>query len=158
KDVVLPEFNAKQIETFIQHWFNATKEIDDGRADQLWEILTQPSHQATFELASSPLLLTFICLVYSAHRKLPSDRNALYEGALNILLEKWAMERRVQREAISPNFTPKMETLLLQSIAGTGFAEDRWYFSSDDLASQIDQFIQKELNAPKYVEGNKILS
>jgi hypothetical protein len=43
---------------------------------------------------------TFLCLVYSRKLNFPPTRSRLYNKALDILLEEWAAEKRVQQEEI----------------------------------------------------------
>jgi predicted NACHT family NTPase len=60
-------------------------------------MLKDPKHQATRELARTPLLATFLCLVYDDRQKLPTNRAELYGDALRILLERWAASKGCNR-------------------------------------------------------------
>lgn len=155
KDVLLPEFTPSQIKGFTEKWFAAKG--GSRQPEKLWQLLNEAPHQATLELASTPLLLTFICLVYDASGSLPTDRNDLYAEALDILLEKWAQERRIHRQSLPEQFTTATETLLLEYIAGKTFVQNKLFFSARDLSRQIDQFIQRQINGLAPLDPKKIL-
>ena len=55
-------------------------------------------------LAHTPLLLTFLCLVYDYSQNVMTNRSALYGRALDILLEEWAAEKRLERDEIYQGF------------------------------------------------------
>jgi hypothetical protein len=156
-DVTLPEFNGAQIETFVKNWFRCVEDVRNKTAETFLKSIRAPENQATFELATTPLLLTFLCLMYDSTQGLPANRSDLYEEALKILLDKWAAEKRIRREAIYQGLNTKIEILLLQEIAGPAFVEDKVFFREDELVRSIDSFFQNELNAPKHLDGAKIL-
>ena len=85
---------------FIYNWFSSELDIQSQTAEKCWETLNQENNQAAKELAQTPLLLTFLCLVYSRKQSFPPNRSRLYNKALDILLEEWAAEKRVQQEEI----------------------------------------------------------
>ena len=88
-DVVLADFDESQIKSFIHRWFVGTND-GERTAEGFMAALSEEEHSATLELARTPLLLTFLCLVYDDTNRLPANRSALYRRALLILLEKWA--------------------------------------------------------------------
>ena len=113
-DALLTDFTDDQIQNLIHNWFH--RELDT--ATKLWNLLKAPEHQATRELARTPLLATFLCLVYDDRQKLPTNRADLYGDALRILLERWAASKRVHGEPVFPGLSTKRELLMLEGIAG----------------------------------------
>src|SRR5205814_832008 len=96
-------------------------------ASRLWEIL---SNQAgTLELARTPLLLTFVCLVFATTQKLPTNRGVLYKKALDILLERWSAEKLVHNERRYEALTPEIEIEMLTDIAADAYSDDRIFMS-----------------------------
>ena len=82
-DALLIDFTDDQIQNLIQNWFHRERDT----AAKLWDLLKAPQHQATRELARTPLLAAFLCLVYDDRQQLPTNRAELYGDALRILLE-----------------------------------------------------------------------
>jgi hypothetical protein len=155
KDVILADFDDSQIEAFAHNWFAASGGSELG--EQFVQLLSEPRSAATRELARTPLLLTFLCLVYEDSQGLPVNRSDLYEEALKILMTKWAAEKRVRHEDIYAGLTPGLELLLLQRIAGSAFEEDKLFFRGAELISAISDFLRTELNAPKHLDAEKVL-
>ena len=50
------------------------------------------------ELATNPLLLTLLCLMFEESADFPSNRSELYKEGLNVLLRKWDAKRSIERE------------------------------------------------------------
>ena len=102
-------------------------------------------------------MLTFLCLVYDASQDLPKNRATLYSKALDILLEKWAAEKRLQGDQISRDLGIDLEKIMLSEIAYQGFKADKLFVSRQEVVSQIKEFIASNDNAPKHLETEAIL-
>jgi GTPase SAR1 family protein len=156
-DVILLEFDDNQIENFINNWFGTSKDLESGVAKKLWKLLTFPENKAKLELARTPLLLTFLCLVYGRIKMLAPNRSYLYRRALEILLDEWYAEKSVERDEIYEGLHPDLELLMLQKIAGASFLESHFFLDRDQITHQISDFLQSTLNAPKSINARKIL-
>lgn len=156
-DVTIAEFDDEQIEQFIRRWFTSELDRNNQTADKYWELLSQPDHRATKELAQTPLLLTFLCLVYDREQTLPPNRSTLYGDALNILMKEWAAQKRLERDPIYEGFHPALQKELLAQIAYDSFKEDRLFFSQAEITAQIAEFLSDTLDAPKYLDGEAVL-
>jgi hypothetical protein len=153
-DIEIVEFDDQQIETFIQHWFSDEPET----AQECWQLLQQPEYASAKELGQTPLLLTFLCLVYDENQAFPTNRSRLYGDALRILLERWAAEKRLpNRRQIYENLSIENEEILLSEIAYFYFSEDRLFYNQGELTDQIKTFLMDSLNAPHYLDGEQIL-
>jgi hypothetical protein len=157
-DVVLTDFDRQQIETFITNWFQSQLDVERKTAEELWTLLQQSTHRPTLELARTPLLLTFLCLVYDRKQSLPANRSSLYRKALEILLEEWAGQKRIARDPIYKGLNPDLETLMLARIAGPAFAENRFFFRREDLVLVIRDYLRQELQAPPELDATKVLT
>jgi predicted NACHT family NTPase len=157
-NVIIGNFNDKQIKRFIDNWFNQDKDKNAGVAEKCWEILKSHDYQATKELAHTPLLLTFLCLVYDDCQSFPSNRSELYKDALDILLRRWAAEKRISNDAIFKNFSANREEVLLSEIAAMGFEANRIFFSQDELIQKIQAFLVDNLNTSKQLNVKSILN
>ncbi len=153
-DIEIVEFDDQQIETFIDHWFSDEPET----AQECWQLLQQPEYASAKELGQTPLLLTFLCLVYDENQAFPTNRSRLYGDALRILLERWAAEKRLpNRRQIYENLSIENEEILLSEIAYFYFSEDRLFYNQGELTDQIKTFLMDSLNAPHYLDGEQIL-
>jgi hypothetical protein len=156
-DVVMSDFDDGQIQQFINNWFRLEKDKQMGTAQSCWKQLQQPAHTATKELAQTPLLLTLLCLVFDDTQNFPEKRAELYKQALDVLLSKWAAEKRIQRDPIYKDLTLTLETIMLGEIAYSGFEAERLFFSQREIVEQIRAFLASNLNAPNHLDGETIL-
>ncbi len=103
-------------------------------------------------------MLTFLCLVYDREQTLPSKRSTLYERALNIILHEWSAQKRLKRDPIYEGFHPELEKLMLAKIAYDSFEQDQLFFSKDVVTEKIAAFLSDTLDAPKYLDADKVLT
>ncbi|MEH1838344.1 MAG: NACHT domain-containing protein [Nostoc sp.] len=157
-DVSMADFDNAQIQLFIYNWFHSDADKQEKTGDKCWELLQKPEHEAAKELAHTPLLLTFLCLVYDRSQSFPDNRSVLYRKALRILLEEWASEKRILRDEIYQGLHTELEEILLSEIAYTGFESDRLFFSQRDIVGQIKTFLASNLNAPQHLDGKSVLN
>ncbi|PZU96612.1 MAG: histidine kinase, partial [Leptolyngbya sp.] len=156
-DVTLAEFDDEQIEQFIRRWFRSALDLESGTADKYWELLQKDENKATKELAQTPLLLTFLCLVYDRQQILPTQRSSLYGKALDILLSEWSAQKRLEQDPIYEGFHPDLEKVLLAQIAYESFEQDQLFFLKDDITRRIGEFLADTLDAPKHLDGAAVL-
>jgi hypothetical protein len=156
-DVTLAEFDDEQIEQFIRRWFRSELDQEAGTADKYWELLKKGENKATKELAQTPLLLTFLCLVYDRQQMLPTQRSTLYGKALDILLSEWAAQKRLEQNPIYEGFHPDLEKVLLAQIAYDSFEQDQLFFLKDNITRRISEFLADTLDAPKHLDGAAVL-
>lgn len=157
-DVAMAEFDNTQIKQFISNWFQSENDKRFGTAQKCWEILQKPENSGAKELANTPLLLTFLCLVYDHSQHFANKRSALYRQALRILLETWAAEKRIMREEIYKGLSTELEEILLADIAYKGFKLDQLFFPRWEITRDIKNFISNNLNVPQYLNGEEILN
>lgn len=155
-DVIIAEFDEMQIKQFINNWFSSETDKRAETAQKCWDKLQE--NKGVQELAKTPLLLTFICLVYDQSQTLPKNISELYQKALEILLEKWSAEKRLERDPIYQNFTTQLEIMLLSEIAYEGFVIDKLFFETEELVTKIKQFLARNLNAPQDLDGEAVLN
>ena len=156
-DVTIADFDDDQIEQFIQRWFNSKLDQEAETANHYWEQFQNPENQAAKELAQTPLLLTFLCLIYEREQELPNQRSTLYGRALNILLRDWAAEKRLERGSIYKHLRPEVEKELLSEIAYNSFEEDRLFFLKSDITDRIDAYLADTINIPAELDGSAVL-
>ncbi|MCL6435696.1 MAG: NACHT domain-containing protein [Leptolyngbyaceae cyanobacterium HOT.MB2.61] len=156
-DVAMADFSRDQIEQFIKNWFYSDADREAGTAEKCWRLLQKPENRCARELAQSPLLLTLLCLVYHSSQNFPQNRSVLYRKALRVLLEEWAAEKRIFQEEVYQGLSTEYEEVLLSEIAYQGFEANRLFFSQREVVDQIKTFLANNLNAPRHLNGEKVL-
>ncbi|MDZ8221879.1 NACHT C-terminal helical domain 2-containing protein [Nostoc sp. ChiVER01] len=154
-EIAIADFDDAQIQQFIQNWFTSEVDRQAGTADKCWNLIK--NQESTKELAKTPLLLTFLCLVYDASQDLPKNRATLYSKALDILLEKWAAGKRIQTDPIYRQLGIDLERIMLAEIAYHSFKSQQLFLSHQELVSQIKEFLHNNDNAPKDLDAEAVL-
>lgn len=153
----LADFGEKQIKQFIFSWFSS--ELDKRRKtpEKCWNALIHPNNKSAKDLAQTPLLLTFLCLVYNRKQNFPPTRSSLFEKALDILLEEWAGEKRIQQDVIYQELHADLEKIMLAEIAYEGFLNNQFFFRKQKIVRHLKNFLSDTVDNPKYLDGQKIL-
>ena len=87
----------------------------------------------------------------------PKKRHALYGEALDVLLRKWAAEKRIQLNPIYQELSIELELNLLSEIAFKNFINNQIFFDKRLIVSQIKSFLIENLSAPGYLDADKVL-
>jgi hypothetical protein len=156
-DALLTDFTDDQIRNLIANWFRSDRDREFGTAAKFWDLLNSPDHQATRELARTPLLATFLCMVYDDRQQLPTNRAELYGDALRILLERWGASKRVHGESVFTGLSIKRELLMLEGIAGPAYERQQYFFTARELATAIETFLRGDVARPDLVDGQRVL-
>ncbi|MBE9090689.1 NACHT domain-containing protein [Microcystis aeruginosa LEGE 11464] len=157
-DIEIVEFDDQQIQSFIEHWFSSELDRKNETAKNCWELLQKKEYKSAKELAHTPLLLTFLCLVYDENQSFPTNRSRLYQDALRILLEKWSAEKRLpNRGLVYENLSIEQEEILLSEIAYQNFVADKLFLEKREVVKQIKDHLKQNLNAPQHMDGEKVL-
>ncbi|NEP60018.1 MAG: NACHT domain-containing protein [Symploca sp. SIO2G7] len=157
REITLAGNGQEQIKSFIHNWFSSDEEGNSEAAETCWKSLRRSDNVAVRELAQTPLLLTFLCLVYSRSLTFSGNRSILYHEGLRILLKKWFEEKRIAKETIYEGLHVELEEKLLAEIAYEAFKDDKLLFPKANLVQHIRDFLLKELNAPSNLSGENIL-
>jgi hypothetical protein len=157
-DIEIVEFDDQQIQSFIEHWFSSELDRKNETAKNCWELLQKEEYKSAKELAHTPLLLTFLCLVYDENQSFPTNRSRLYQDALRILLEKWSAEKRLpNRGLVYENLSIEQEEILLSEVAYQNFVADKLFLEKREIVKQIKDHLKQNLNAPQHLDGEKVL-
>ncbi|MEA5554423.1 NACHT domain-containing NTPase [Anabaena cylindrica UHCC 0172] len=135
-EVEVADFDNEQIATFATNWFknkpvkseNFIKHIKENKPIQ--------------ELASSPLLLTLLCLAFEESGDFPANRSELYKEGLDALLKKWDAKRGIQREQIYKKLSVQRKEDLLSTIALTTFEQSDYFFKQKAAEQYIIEYIR----------------
>lgn len=135
-EVEMADFDKEQIVTFTQNWFRS----DLVKAQRCIQKLEE--NQPIQELATNPLLLTLLCLVFGETGDFPANRSELYQEGIDVLLKKWDAKRNIERDQVYKNLSLQRKENLLSQIALTTFEQKDYFFKQKRVEEYIADFIQ----------------
>ncbi|OIP68780.1 MAG: signal transduction protein [Oscillatoriales cyanobacterium CG2_30_44_21] len=136
----LANFQPLQISHFTKRWF-----AENSRHVELF-LQKIESNRPIQELATNPLLLTLLCLVFDECGDFPTNRSELYREGLDVLLKKWDAKRNIERHQLYKNLSMQRKEDLLAQVAYTTFNQGDYFFRQVDLERYITDYIR---NLPK---------
>ena len=143
-EVEVADFTDNQIKIFTENWFtkNPKKEKNPTKAKDFINKLSQ--NKPVKELATNPLLLTLLCLVFEESNDFPQSRADLYEEGIYILLRKWDSERSINRQEVYKKLSNGTKQDLLSNIAFNTFKRQRenYFFSQSTVENIISDYIK----------------
>ncbi|MDZ8138222.1 MAG: NACHT domain-containing NTPase [Nostoc sp. DedQUE04] len=149
-EVEVADFNSKQIATFAQNWFRLSDQVKGERFMQKLK-----ANRPIEELATNPLLLTLLCLVFGEAGNFPTNRSELYKEGIDVLLKKWDAKRNIERDEVYKDLSLQRKEDLLSQIALTTFEQKDYFFKQKTVETYIADFIFNLPNArtqPKELE------
>jgi predicted NACHT family NTPase len=136
-EVEVADFDDEQIKEFSRKRF---EQKDAVKADQFPQELE--NHKPLQELATNPLLLTLLCLVFEEQAAFPANRAELYKEGLDVLLKKWDAKRNIRRDQVYKELSLKRKKDLLSQLAFTTFELGNYFFKQRDAEHLIESYIQ----------------
>ncbi|MEM6502616.1 MAG: NACHT domain-containing NTPase [Cyanobacteria bacterium P01_C01_bin.89] len=152
REVEVADFGDEEIREFVTHYFTARK--DRRKIKQLIDRLE--TEESVRELASSPLLLTLLCLVFGEAGDLPSNRAELYKEGVDLLLKKWDGKRNIQRDLIYKNLSSQRKENLLGQLALATFTRGEYFFRQNVAEDHIADYIRNLPGAKEEFEALRL--
>jgi len=140
-EVEIADFDDSDIASFTSKWFAAK---DSNKSKRFMQKLK--ANSSIRELATNPLMLTLLCLVFEESADFPVNRSELYKEGIDILLKKWDNKRNIEREQIYKNLSIQHKKYLLSQIALTTFERGEYFFRQSELEQQIADYISHLLD------------
>ncbi|MFE4106227.1 NACHT domain-containing protein [Almyronema epifaneia] len=137
-EVEVADFNPAQIEDFATKWFQAKQDAEKGKIF----IQRLKDNKPIQELATNPLLLTLLCLVFGEAADFPANRSELYKEGLDVLLKKWDAKRNIERDQVYKKLSLKRKEDLLSQLALQTFARGDYFFKQKVVEQQIIDYIR----------------
>jgi formylglycine-generating enzyme required for sulfatase activity len=140
-----------EVERFLLRWYGAYEHDRDlsltpealksratGRvADLLPQLMDTPSVK---RLATNPLLLTILVLIYENVGKLPNRRARLYETCTKTLLESWRQEQTERQSKLLNDLGSEGEQIVTRVVAALAYwLHERYPGGAAPLAECRDQ-------------------
>ncbi|MDF5725168.1 MAG: NACHT domain-containing protein, partial [Rhizonema sp. PD37] len=141
-EVEVADFNSDQIASFAQNWFQFKK--DPVKGERFIEKLKQ--NKPIEELATNPLLLTLLCLIFGEAGDFPTNRSELYTEGVDVLLKKWDVRRNIERDKIYKDLSLQRKEDLLSHIALITFEQKDYFFKKKTVEGYIADFIRNLRN------------
>jgi predicted NACHT family NTPase len=136
-EVEMADFDEEQIAIFAQNWFRLSDPVKAERFIQKLE-----ENEPMQELATNPLLLTLLCLVFGENADFPANHSELYKEGLDVLLKKWDAKRNIERYQVYKNLSLQRKEDLLSQIALTTFEQKDYFFKQKTVEAYIADFIR----------------
>lgn len=149
-EVEVADFDAEQIADFAGKWFRAKEDPEKGETF----IQRLEKNEPIQELATNPLLLTLLCLVFGEAGDFPANRAELYKEGLDVLLKKWDAKRNIERDQIYKKLSLKRKEDLLSQLAFTTFERGDYFFKQNVVEQHIVDYIR---NLPGASEDEEAL-
>ncbi len=130
-------FSAEDIRTFVNNWFD-TQESETREANASDLNIKLENNLRIQTLASNPLLLSLIVMLYEKELKLPDRRAELYKQCVEMLLSKWDVSRGIYRQS---EFTIERKRQLLKHVAWTCHEKRRFFFPKRELLNTIADYL-----------------
>ena len=147
--VEIADFDATQIATFVERWFdNNTVKRDAFLAE-----LAIPAHRGLRELSRVPLLLTMLCLAFEINMTFPQRRAELYADALDALLRKWDSSRNIKRDSIYQGLSVGRKHQLFARLAAHMFEREEYCVPQKHIETQIAHYLD---NLPYADKGDTL--
>ena len=130
-------FRLEDIHTFVSKWFGS---LDEQRIQQGRDLNAQlKDNIRAHTLATNPLLLSLIVLLYEQHERLPEHRAELYKQCVNMLLYEWDKKHKsIQRfSGLSIDYKRRM----LEEVAWYFHGRHERYFQVELLLTLIGHFL-----------------
>jgi predicted NACHT family NTPase len=137
-EVEVTDFDQEQIAEFATKWFKAKN--DPKKAETFIQRLK--ANKPIQELATNPLLLTLLCLVFGEAADFPANRAELYKEGLDVLLKKWDGKRNIERDQVYKKLSLKRKEDLLSQLAFTTFERGDYFFKQATVEQHIIRYIR----------------
>ncbi|MBD2343329.1 NACHT domain-containing protein [Anabaena subtropica] len=149
-EVEIADFQKQQVEFFVKKWFVAVAHLSSSEGEAACNLFIQqldlPDNQQIRELATTPIFLHLLCLVFRVKRKFPYKPANLYEQALNILLARWDEIRGIKRDEFYTNLTLGNKKKLLSHLAFNTFLQGHYFFEQEKIQELISEYLSRQSN------------
>ena len=147
-DVEIADFDDEQIDSFASKWFAV---FDSTKSNKFIQKLKAKS--PIRELATNPLLLNLLCVVFEESADFPANRSELYKEGLNVLLKKWDAKPNIEREQIYKKLCIQHKGDLLSQIALMTFKRGDYFFRRKEIEQHIADYIRNFPNVSTEIEA-----
>lgn len=146
-EVEIADFNELQITAFAEKWFltvgNHTLAEASSLAIKLMQKLKLPKNLPILQLATTPILLNLVCLVFKSAADFPDNLTDICKKAVNLLLVQWDEARGIKRDPIYRDFSLLHKVKLLSHIAAVCFVQGNNFFPETKMRQLIADYLRQ---------------
>ncbi|MDZ8050298.1 MAG: NACHT domain-containing protein [Aulosira sp. ZfuVER01] len=150
-EVEIADFDDQQITEFVTKWF---QETEASKAEYFLQKLKE--NQSLQELATNPLLLTFLCLVFEDIVDFTDSKSEIYQEALDILIKRWDDQHHIQRDENYRQIFRRQTEELLSKIARNSWERGEYFFNQESIEKHIIQYIRSLHDGNKNLDALEI--
>ena len=132
------EFNDSQIEKFITNWFEKT---DPEKGKLLNKAIME--NIGIRAIASNPLMIAIIAVIFEEDRELPQRRVELYERCVDVLLNKWDVTKRIKNK-----YDIMAKEKVLRKLALEVHTKEKKSFTEEEILKKFGKYLP-EVNIEK---------
>ncbi|MCC5635682.1 NACHT domain-containing NTPase [Nostoc sp. CHAB 5844] len=149
-EVEIAKFRKPQIANFVEKWFFTVTKHPPAAAQDLASRFVQKleliENLPILDLAATPLLLNFICLVFQFTEDFPANRTDFYKQVFDLLLIRWDEARGIKRDEIYPDLSLLHKIKLLSHIAAITFTQSSYFQTKTHLCQLITDYLLQHLH------------
>jgi hypothetical protein len=155
QDIEVADFTPEQVRKFASNWFVEDRE----KFRKFVQHLESPENYSIRRIATTPLLLTLLCLAFEANLAFPARRAELYEDALDALIRRWDTSRNIIRDTVYRELSPRLKQRMFAHIAARTFENGDYFLAQHALEEYIVEYLERLPNAPDshQIDGQQIL-
>ena len=154
-DVEMADFDNSQVKIFVIKWFSH----DEVKGKKFLEEIAKDEHKGLRELAQTPLLLALLCIGFEDTMGFSARRDEVYREAFEALLKKWDTSRNIKRDEAYRGLSLRLKERLFARVAAVYFQQGKIFFEQEDLAREVEKFLETLPSADKAVDvdGNAVI-
>lgn len=137
-EIEICEFAQDDVSTFTANWFRGQA---SDRGKQLAKCINNDIHLK--ELATTPLLLSLICILYKYDLRIPTNRSELYDRCIECLLREWDASRGIRRESRFERFSVARKAQFFSELAHDFFLRDKLLFMKSELRGVLTPYLRR---------------
>lgn len=150
----MADFAPEQVDAFVRGWFWDAETPDESAAlaEKMLAEWGRPEHEGIRDLGRNPLLLTLLCLSYAETLSFPTRRAEIYDEALQALLKKWDISRRIERTSVYKSLSVGRKQQMFARIAYDGFIQNEILFSRENLETRLKAYVVHVPGMPEPID------
>ena len=146
KYVEIADFTDDQIDIFTNKWFKSNEDLAKSFNEQF------KNNKKLRDMASTPLLLTLLCISFTETGFFSDRETEIYEDAIDALLKKWDVSRNIFRDE-KYRFLPRVRKLqMFQYIATVTFEKQEFIVQKKRLENLIHEYLVRLPNMEDITE------
>lgn len=132
KQEIMP-FNDKQIEKFIDNWFSKT---NPAKAKSMYNAIKENGQIKA--IARNPLMIAIIATIYEEDRELPKKRAELCRRCVEVLLNRWDVQKRLKNK-----YSSEEKEFILRKLAFYGHTKNKRILTEEEVMGIIHEHLSQ---------------